>query len=41
MSETIANTVRDGDVLITMGAGSISGVPAQLMQLARPAQEAA
>ena len=47
MSETIANTVRDGDVLITMGAGSISGVPAQLMQLTqqpqkpRPAQEAA
>ena len=41
MSATIANTVRDGDVLITMGAGSISGVPAQLMQLARPAQEAA
>ena len=41
MSETIANTVRDGDVLITMGAGSISGVPAQLMQLAQPAQEAA
>ena len=41
MSETIANTVRDGDVLITMGAGSISGVPAKLMQLARPAQEAA
>ena len=41
MSATIANVVRDGDVVITMGAGSISGVPAQLVQLARPAQEAA
>ena len=38
MSTTISNLVRDGDVVITMGAGSISGVPAQL---ARPAQEAA
>ena len=43
MSETIASTVRDGDVVITMGAGSISGVPAQLMQQQqpRPAREAA
>jgi len=41
MSATIASVVRDGDVVITMGAGSISGVPAQLVQLARPAQEAA
>jgi UDP-N-acetylmuramate-alanine ligase len=24
--------VRDGDVVITMGAGSISGVPAKLSQ---------
>ena len=38
MSTTISDLVRDGDVVITMGAGSISGVPAQL---ARPAQEAA
>ena len=41
MSATIAATVRDGDVLITMGAGSIASVPGQLMQQARPAQEAA
>nr|AIA14152.1 Glycosyltransferase family 28 C-terminal domain protein [uncultured bacterium] len=41
MSATISDVVRDGDVVITMGAGSISGVPAQLAQLARPAQEAA
>jgi UDP-N-acetylmuramate--alanine ligase len=41
MSTTISDLVRDGDVVITMGAGSISGVPAQLVQLARPAQEAA
>jgi UDP-N-acetylmuramate--alanine ligase len=44
MSSTISNVVRDGDVVITMGAGSISGVPGQLVQLtqaARPAQEAA
>jgi len=37
MSATIADVVRDGDVVITMGAGSISGVPAQVMQLAREA----
>ncbi len=50
MSTTISDVVRDGDVVITMGAGSIAGVPAQLAQLgqsakpaepARPAQEAA
>ncbi|HWT72265.1 MAG TPA: UDP-N-acetylmuramate--L-alanine ligase [Oxalicibacterium sp.] len=32
MSSTILNIVRDGDVVITMGAGSISGVPARLTQ---------
>nr|WP_314625149.1 UDP-N-acetylmuramate--L-alanine ligase [uncultured Noviherbaspirillum sp.] len=47
MSTTISDVVRDGDVVITMGAGSIAGVPAQLAQLglstkpAKPAQEAA
>jgi UDP-N-acetylmuramate--alanine ligase len=50
MSTTISDVVRDGDVVITMGAGSIAGVPAQLVQLgqsakpakpASPAQEAA
>jgi UDP-N-acetylmuramate--alanine ligase len=37
MPATIADIVRDGDVVITMGAGSISGVPAQLAQRAREA----
>jgi UDP-N-acetylmuramate--alanine ligase len=30
MSAAIMNVVRDGDVVITMGAGSISGIPAKL-----------
>ncbi|MES2299015.1 MAG: UDP-N-acetylmuramate--L-alanine ligase [Pseudomonadota bacterium] len=30
MPDTIMNVVRDGDVVITMGAGSISGVPNKL-----------
>ncbi|NRR32776.1 UDP-N-acetylmuramate--L-alanine ligase [Oxalobacteraceae bacterium] len=30
MPETIMSVLRDGDVVITMGAGSISGVPAKL-----------
>lgn len=30
MTSTIMNLVRDGDVVITMGAGSISGIPAKL-----------
>ncbi|MDB5915972.1 MAG: UDP-N-acetylmuramate--L-alanine ligase [Massilia sp.] len=30
MSAAILNAVRDGDVVITMGAGSISGIPAKL-----------
>ncbi|MFJ7567147.1 UDP-N-acetylmuramate--L-alanine ligase [Herminiimonas sp. NPDC097707] len=33
MPATIMNIVRDGDVVITMGAGSISGVPAKLKQM--------
>lgn len=37
MPATIADIVKDGDVVITMGAGSISGVPAQLAQRAREA----
>ena len=32
MSSAIMNVVRDGDVVVTMGAGSISGVPAKLVQ---------
>jgi UDP-N-acetylmuramate--alanine ligase len=32
MPDTILNMVMDGDVVITMGAGSISGVPAKLSQ---------
>jgi UDP-N-acetylmuramate--alanine ligase len=30
MSAAIMNVVKDGDVVITMGAGSISGIPAKL-----------
>lgn len=37
MPATVLNLVRDGDVVITMGAGSISGVP---LRLAQAAQEA-
>lgn len=33
MPDTILNILKDGDVVMTMGAGSISGVPAKLMQL--------
>jgi UDP-N-acetylmuramate--alanine ligase len=40
MSATISDIVRDGDVVITMGAGSIASVPAQLVQLAQPARPA-
>lgn len=32
MPGVIMNVVRDGDVVITMGAGSISGVPAKLVR---------
>ncbi|RJG05050.1 UDP-N-acetylmuramate--L-alanine ligase [Noviherbaspirillum cavernae] len=32
MPDAIMNTARDGDVVITMGAGSISGVPGKLAQ---------
>jgi UDP-N-acetylmuramate--alanine ligase len=39
MPQTIMNILRDGDVVITMGAGSISGVPARLAQFST--QEAA
>jgi UDP-N-acetylmuramate--alanine ligase len=38
MADTIFDIVRDGDVVITMGAGSISSVPAQLAKIS--AQEA-
>ncbi|WP_050461523.1 UDP-N-acetylmuramate--L-alanine ligase [Herbaspirillum autotrophicum] len=38
MPDTILTVVRDGDVVMTMGAGSISGVPAKLTaQAADPA----
>jgi UDP-N-acetylmuramate--alanine ligase len=32
MPTTILSIIRDGDVVVTMGAGSISGVPAKLAQ---------
>jgi UDP-N-acetylmuramate--alanine ligase len=38
MPGTILDLVRDGDVVVTMGAGSISGVPAQLQQLQQPSK---
>jgi UDP-N-acetylmuramate--alanine ligase len=34
LPQVIRQTVRDGDVLSTMGAGSIAGVPKQLGALA-------
>jgi UDP-N-acetylmuramate--alanine ligase len=33
MPETIMGLVRDGDVVLTMGAGAISGVPAKLVAM--------
>ena len=33
LSQAIRDTARDGDVVITMGAGSIGGVPGQLVSL--------
>jgi UDP-N-acetylmuramate--alanine ligase len=33
MPSTIMNVIKDGDVVITMGAGSISGVPAILQHM--------
>ena len=37
MPETILSLLKDGDVVITMGAGSIAGVPARLAQAPAPA----
>ena len=34
MPRAVLDVVRDGDVVMTMGAGSIGGVPAQLVALA-------
>jgi UDP-N-acetylmuramate--alanine ligase len=35
MADTILSVAQDGDVVITMGAGSISGVPQQLTTLTK------
>jgi UDP-N-acetylmuramate--alanine ligase len=35
MPETIMSIAKDGDVVVTMGAGSISGVPGKLAQAAQ------
>jgi UDP-N-acetylmuramate--alanine ligase len=35
MPAAIMQVARDGDVVLTMGAGSISGVPHQLTQFAK------
>jgi UDP-N-acetylmuramate--alanine ligase len=32
MPDALAAVVRDGDVVITMGAGSIGGVPGRISQ---------
>jgi UDP-N-acetylmuramate--alanine ligase len=33
MPDTILSVARDGDVVVTMGAGSISAVPGQLQKM--------
>jgi len=38
MADTLMRVVRDGDVVLTMGAGSISGVPQQLINFVKAAQ---
>lgn len=38
MPDSIFQYVKDGDVVITMGAGSISGVPAKLQQITAQGQ---
>ena len=38
MPATILKVARDGDVVLTMGAGSIGGVPHQLTQLQKVTQ---
>jgi UDP-N-acetylmuramate--alanine ligase len=35
MPDAILDVVRDGDVVITMGAGSIGGVPGRLLEKTR------
>ena len=35
MPDAILDLVRDGDVVITMGAGSIGGVPGRLLEKTR------
>ncbi|MCX7659001.1 MULTISPECIES: UDP-N-acetylmuramate--L-alanine ligase [Caldimonas] len=37
MAQAILDHARDGDVVITMGAGSIGGVPAQVLELLKEA----
>jgi len=37
MAATIMSIAKDGDVVITMGAGSISAIPGKLVQLSAPA----
>jgi UDP-N-acetylmuramate--alanine ligase len=33
MPQAVLDTVRDGDVVMCMGAGSIGGVPAKLVEM--------
>ena len=39
MDEAILKLARDGDVVVTMGAGSVGGVPARLIERAKSIQE--
>ena len=41
LPQTILQMAKDGDVVVTMGAGSIGGVPAQVRQLAGSGNEGA
>jgi UDP-N-acetylmuramate--alanine ligase len=40
MPQAVVDNVRDGDVVITMGAGSIGAVAAQVADLLKPADSA-
>jgi UDP-N-acetylmuramate--alanine ligase len=38
MPELLLRMAKDGDVVVTMGAGSIANVPVQLLQMTATAQ---
>ena len=39
MDEAILKLARNGDVVVTMGAGSVGGVPARLIERAKSMQK--